>query len=268
MKRYFAVPGSKLNLTLRDPGDTSEFRGSKTKGLRELTRLRSQLETLQELFYADGRHRLLVVLQGMDTSGKDGVIRHVFEGVNPQGVQVASFKQPSTEELSRDYLWRIHARVPSNGQIIIFNRSHYEDVLVARVRKLVSPRTWKRRYQHIVHFEQMLADEGVVIIKFFLHISRAEQRKRLVARLNDAKKHWKFSIGDLAERKRWPQYQRAYEAAIAETSTRCAPWYIIPSDRKWYRNLMISRILVEKLESLGLTYPEPHDNLKGVHVPR
>jgi PPK2 family polyphosphate:nucleotide phosphotransferase len=211
------------------------------------------------MLYADGRHRMLVVLQGMDTSGKDGTIKHVFRTVNPLGVRVANFKRPNDTELAHDYLWRVHQHTPGAGHLTIFNRSHYEDVLVARVHDLVPEMRWRRRYGHLRDFERLLADEGTVVRKFFLHISRDEQRDRLQERLDNPAKHWKFEHGDIEERRRWDSYQQAYADAIAETSTAWAPWYIIPSDRKWFRNLLISRILIESLEALDLRYPEPPD---------
>ena len=263
---YQVAEGEAANLTDRDPADTRLFAGDKEAGKAALKDLNRQLEALQELFYADGRHRLLVVLQATDTGGKDGTIRAVFEGVNPVGVKVASFKQPTPPELAHDYLWRVHPRVPGNGEITIFNRSHYEDVLVVRVRELVPPDRWQRRFDHIRAFEQLLADEGTTIVKFFLHISKEEQRERLQARIDDPSKHWKFSLGDLDERKRWDLYQEAYEEAISRTSTALAPWFVIPANRKWYRNLVVARILIETLERLDLRYPPAEADLTGLIV--
>jgi PPK2 family polyphosphate:nucleotide phosphotransferase len=202
----------------------------------------------------------------MDTAGKGGTIRRVFEGVNPSGVRVAAFKAPSEVELAHDFLWRIHPQVPGNGELVIFDRSHYEDVLVVRVRGLVPERRWRARYQHIRAFEQMLVDEGTTILKFFLHISDGEQAERLRARLADPEKHWKFRVGDLAERKRWADYQVAFEDAIRETATPDAPWVVVPANRKWYRDVVVCRALVDTLESLDLTYPESPDDLTGVVV--
>jgi PPK2 family polyphosphate:nucleotide phosphotransferase len=264
--RYRITQGRDFNLADRDPDDTSSFDGGKAQGRIELARMTSELDALQEQLYADGGHRVLVVLQGMDTSGKGGTIRRVFQGVNPTGVRVASFKAPTHAELARDFLWRVHAEVPRDGELAIFDRSHYEDVLVVRVRELVPPRQWKDRYRHIRDFERMLADEGTLILKFFLHISKDEQRERLQARLDDPRKHWKFRIADLEERKRWDTYQDAYEAAIRETATPYAPWYVVPANRKWYRNLVICRTLVEALRGLGLSYPPSPDDLSGVIV--
>ncbi len=228
--------------------------------------LNRRLEELQENLYAHGKERLLVVLQATDTGGKDGTIRAVFDRTNPQGVHVASFKKPTEEELSHDYLWRIHQHTPAAGHITVFNRSHYEDVLVVRVHDIVPEDRWRKRYDHIRNFEQMLADEGTTIVKIYLHISKDEQRERLQARIDEPAKHWKFSFGDLEERKRWDDYQTAFEEMLRETSTPDAPWFVVPADRKWYRNLVISQILVDTLEGLaGEPFP-PNPELDGVVV--
>jgi PPK2 family polyphosphate:nucleotide phosphotransferase len=202
----------------------------------------------------------------MDTSGKDGTVSHVFEGVNPQGVRVVSFKIPTSEELDHDYLWRIHKETPRKGEIVIFNRSHYEDVLVVRVHGMVSPELCRRRYKEIVEFERMLADNGTTILKFYLNISLEEQKERLQARLDDPQKIWKFNPGDLGERKLWPDYMQAYEEAITATSTDFAPWYIVPSDRKWYRDLVIATLLVKSLKDLKMSFPPPDENLDGIII--
>jgi PPK2 family polyphosphate:nucleotide phosphotransferase len=228
--------------------------------------LNEELEDLQELLYAESSHKVLVVIQATDTGGKDGTIRHVFDGVNPQGVKVASFKKPTPEELAHDYLWRVHAQTPGNGEITIFNRSHYEDVLVVRVHDLVPESRWMRRYEHINGFEQMLADEGTTIIKLFLHISKAEQKERLQARLDEPEKNWKFSIDDLAERDRWDDYQAAFTAVLERTSTSHAPWYVIPADRKWFRNLVVSEIMVQTLRGLDMSWPAPAAGLDEIVV--
>lgn len=263
---YRITPGSEVDLAARDPRDRALCEAGKVEGKRRTAVLNGRLEALQETLYAEGKHKLLVVLQAMDTGGKDGTIRHVFDGTNPQGVQVASFKKPTDRELAHDYLWRVHQHTPAAGRITIFNRSHYEDVLVVRVRDLVPPDVWRRRYDHINHFEKLLADEGTTILKFFLHISKEEQKERLQARLDEPHKRWKFSRGDLAERKLWDDYQAAYTAALRRTSTEWAPWYVVPADRKWYRNLVISHILVETLESLEMRYPEPEEGLDGIEI--
>lgn len=264
--RYRINPGSAAGLRDRDPRDTGTFEGDKTEGKARAAELNRELESLQELLYAEGKHKVLVVLQAMDTGGKDGTIRHVFDGTNPQGVKVASFKKPTSEELAHDYLWRVHDHTPGTGEIAVFNRSHYEDVLVVRVHNLVAEERWSRRYEHINAFEQLLADEGTTILKFFLHISKEEQRERLQARLDTPEKNWKFSKGDLAEREHWDRYVDAYEAALSQTSTESAPWYAIPADRKWYRNLVITEILVETLRGLDMAFPPPEEGLADIVV--
>ena len=266
MKRYRIIPGSRVDLNCWDPNDTSAFAGGKQEAKKTLRALNDRLEALQELLYAEHRHKLLVVLQAMDTGGKDGTIRHVFQGVNPQGVKVSSFKAPSKEELDHDYLWRIHRRTPCMGEIMIFNRSHYEDVLVVRVHNLVPAEVWKRRYGHINDFERMLTNEGTEILKFYLNIGWEEQKERFQARLENQNKQWKFSLGDLEERKLWTEYMRAYEDMLSKTSTEEAPWYIVPANRKWYRNLVVATLLVETMEGLNLSYPEPEDNLSEIVV--
>jgi PPK2 family polyphosphate:nucleotide phosphotransferase len=268
MERYRVKPGAKQELDEIDAGSADEApkgKEGKAKSAEAFAELNQRLETLQEMLWAQGRHRVLVVLQGMDTSGKDGVIRHVFDRVNPTGVRVASFKVPTHLELAHDFLWRIHAQVPANGELVIFNRSHYEDVLVARVKSLVPPDVWRRRYDQINDFERLLAETGTTILKFFLHIDKDEQKERLQARLDDPDKRWKFNHGDLDDRRLWKEYQQAYAEALSRTSTEHAPWYIVPANRKWYRNLVVATVLVEALERLGLKYPEPED-LTGVVV--
>ncbi len=266
MKRYRIDLHSKVDLADFDPSGKSLFKGDKAEGKQEALELNSRLEELQELMFAEGKRRLLIVLQAMDTAGKDSTIRHVFDGVNPQGVKVARFVKPSSVEMARDYLWRVHQQVPAKGQITIFNRSHYEDVLVVRVRELVPKKVWKKRYDHINDFERMLADEGVTILKFFLHISKDEQRERLQDRLDQPHKNWKFAKGDLEERKLWDEYMEAYAAAMSKTSTEWAPWYIIPANAKWYRNYVISRILVDTLEGFEMRYPPPEKGLEDLVV--
>ncbi|MBN1953610.1 MAG: polyphosphate kinase 2 family protein [Anaerolineae bacterium] len=266
MDRYRVKPGSQVDLSQWDPNDSSAFEGQKKEGKRHLLLLNEQLEELQELLYAENRHKVLVVLQAMDTGGKDGVIRHVFEGVNPQGVKVAGFKVPTAEELSHDYLWRVHKWTPGRGEIVIFNRSHYEDVLVVRVHSLVPPEVWGKRYDHINAFERVLADEGTTILKFYLHIDLEEQKERLQARLDEPHKRWKFSLGDLDERKLWPRYMQAYEDVLSKTSTAWAPWYVVPANRKWYRNLVIATVLIETLRGLDMSYPQPENGLDDVVI--
>jgi len=246
--------------------ETKIMDGNKEKALKELEALHGALQELQGLLYAEHKHKILIVLQAMDTAGKDSTIRMVFQGVNPQGVRVASFKVPTQEERDHDYLWRIHKQVPVKGEIVIFNRSHYEDVLVDRVHNLVSSSEIKRRYAQINNFEQMLAQEGAVILKFFLHIDKDEQRKRLMERLEDPKKHWKFALSDVAERELWSKYMSAYEDVMKNTSTPWAPWYIIPSSKKWCRNLIIARVVVDALKRLKMKYPKNKDDLSKVVI--
>jgi PPK2 family polyphosphate:nucleotide phosphotransferase len=266
MEKYLVPKDTPVNLTHWDPDDKSLFPIKKKEGKKLLKELNQELERLQELLYAEGKHKILIVLQAMDTGGKDGTIRHVFEGVNPQGVKVAGFKVPTPKELAHDYLWRVHKHTPGNGEIVIFNRSHYEDVLVVRVHDLVPEEVWSKRYEHIRAFEKILVDEGTTLLKFYLHINREEQKERLQARLDEPNKNWKFSKGDLAERALWDQYQAAYQDAIAKTSTEYAPWYVIPANRKWYRNLVISTIIIETLKSLNMSYPAPEEGLEGIVI--
>lgn len=266
MKRYRVEPGSQVDLAKIDPSSTEAFKGGKKEAEKVFPKLNARLEELQELLWAEHRHKVLIVLQGMDTSGKDGVIRHVFEGVNPTGVRVASFKAPTPEELEHDFLWRVHPKVPGTGEMVIFNRSHYEDVLVVRVHHLAPEEVWRKRYGQINDFERLLAETGTTVLKFFLHISKEEQRERLQDRIDDPTKRWKFRKGDLADRERWDDYTKAYEEALSKTSTKDAPWYVVPSDRNWYRNLVIANVLNETLEGLGMKQPEPVEDLTGVVI--
>src|SRR5215208_4343648 len=266
MNQYLVEPGRKVNLSKWDPNDTGTFQGGKEAGVAEAAGLNKKLEKLQELLYAEHRRKVLVVLQAMDTGGKDGAIRHVFEGVNPQGTRVANFKQPSQEELDHDYLWRVHKQVPARGELVIFNRSHYEEVLIVRVHHLVPEEVWKPRYDQINNFEKTLTENGTTILKFYLHIDKDEQKKRLQARLDDPNKHWKFRKGDLEERKLWTDYMQAYEDVLNKTSTDVAPWFIVPANHKWYRDFVISSILIERLEGLKMKFPEPEEDLSGVVV--
>jgi PPK2 family polyphosphate:nucleotide phosphotransferase len=263
MNKYRVRPGQKIDLDHFDPDDTALISG-KAEAMKESAALRSRLQELQEVLFAERQRKLLVVLQGMDTSGKDGTVRHVMSGFNPQGTRVVSFRAPSPEELDRDYLWRVHQQVPAKGEIVVFNRSHYEDVLVVRVHGLVPKPVWRKRYEQIRAFEQMLLDEGTVILKFFLHISKDEQRQRLQDRIENPAKRWKFQHGDLEERKLWPDHQRAYEEALSKTSTDESPWFIVPANRKWYRNYLVGSILTDTLEKLDMRYPEV--DLTGVEI--
>lgn len=264
--RYRVRPGTKVRLADWATDDADRFDGDKADGEAELANLNDRLADLQGLLYAEQKHRVLVVLQGMDTSGKDGTIKHVFRSVNPLGVQVANFKRPTAIELAHDYLWRVHQHTPEDGHITIFNRSHYEDVLVPRVHGLVPKKQITRRYRHLAEFERMLVEEGTIVRKFFLHISKHEQRARLEERLHNPKKQWKFEHGDVDERKLWDDYQQAYEVAISKTSTEPAPWYVVPSDRKWFRNLVVSQVLIDTLEALDMHYPEPVQGLDQITI--
>jgi len=263
---YRVTPHANVDLSKWSTSTTDGFDGNKQQGAALLPVLNERLADLQAMLYAESKRKLLIVLQGMDTSGKDGTIKHVFRIINPVGVKVKDFKRPNDVELAHDYLWRVHEHTPRNGRIVIFNRSHYEDVLVVRVNNLVPKTVWEKRFEHIRAFEKMLADEGTTIVKLFLHISKDEQRARLQERLDNPSKHWKFEHGDVAERAHWEDYTKAYEQAISETSTDYAPWYIIPSDRKWYRNLVISQLLINTLEALDMRYPEPAVGIENIVI--
>lgn len=255
LEKYLVKQGQKLNLAERDTDDKSLFDGDKDEHAPFLKQLRQDLKIQQNHLYAENKHRLLVVIQAMDTGGKDGTVKSVFSDVDPQGIHVEPFKKPSEDELARDFLWRVHAKVPRNGQIVVFNRSHYEDILAVRVKNIFPKSVWEPRYQHIVDFERMLADEGTTIVKIFLHISKDEQKERLKSRLDNVVKHWKFNPDDLKDRARWDDFQGVYEDLIEKTSTDCAPWYIVPADRKWYRNLVVARIIVDTLKDLDMKFP-------------
>lgn len=258
MKNYQVKSGYRLQLSECDPDDTGDYKKTeqgKEKAKTAMEKLIGRLDELQERLYANGNRALLIVLQGMDTSGKDGTIRSVMSGVNPQGCKVVTFKTPSTEELGHDFLWRVHQKAPAKGQIGIFNRSHYEDVLITRVHGLISDKVVKQRFEQIRAFEELLTESGTVILKFFLHISKDEQKKRLEERISNPEKRWKFCTGDLEERKFWENYQAAFEAMLTATNTDFAPWYVIPANRKWYRNLVIADHIVKALENLKLKTP-------------
>jgi PPK2 family polyphosphate:nucleotide phosphotransferase len=257
-------PGTRVDLAKVDPGETHGH--TKVSAAAELDKGLARLTDLQDRLWAENKHRVLVVLQGIDAAGKDGTLRHVMGAFNPQGCPVSAFKVPSADELAHDYLWRIHRRVPGNGEIGVFNRSHYEDVLVVRVHELVPKAVWSRRYDQINAFERMLTDEGTTIVKFFLYIDRDEQRERFQARLDDPTKRWKFRLGDLEERKHWDDYIAAYEDALSRCSTDEAPWFVIPSNRKWFRNLAVADILADTIEDLEPRYPEPEEDLGTVVV--
>ncbi len=264
MEQYRIKQGSKLNLAKVDPDDAGEFENNgdgKAKAKARLQGHVKRLRFLQERLFAGGNRALLIVLQGMDTSGKDGTIKNVMSGVNPQGCRVASFKAPSRQELAHDFLWRVHQKVPPKGYIGIFNRSHYEDVLITRVHGLVSEKVARQRFNQISEFEELLSNTGTVVLKFFLHISKEEQRKRLEARIRNPEKRWKFSTQDLEERKLWNDYMKALEDVIPATSTDHAPWYIVPADRKWFRNVVVADTVVETLESMNLKCPPAREEV-------
>jgi PPK2 family polyphosphate:nucleotide phosphotransferase len=256
------APGTTVDLGTIDPGATYGYtkETAKPKARADLDRLTS----LQERLWADRDRRVLIVLQGIDTSGKDGTIIHVFDAFNPQGCRVANFGVPSPVELAHDYLWRIHAQTPANGEIVIFNRSHYESVLVERVHELVPKATWAKRYDHINAFERLLTDEGTTIVKFFLWIDKAEQLERLRARYEDPTKRWKFNVNDLEERKLWDDYTAAFQDAVSRCSTETAPWYVIPANKKWFRDVAVGEILADTLDGLHIEYPKRDDLPKKV----
>jgi PPK2 family polyphosphate:nucleotide phosphotransferase len=261
-KELLIRPGARIKLSDCDPAATHGI--EKNAGERQLTKNLDRLSVLQYLLYAEAKRSLLVVLQGIDAGGKDGTIRHVMSGLNPQGVRVTPFKVPEGAEKRHDYLWRIHQALPELGQIGIFNRSHYEDVLVVRVHSLVPKSVWSKRYKQINDFEHMLTENGVRIVKFLLYIDKAEQARRFRERLDDKSKNWKFSPADLKEREYWDQYMSAYQDMLHRCSTKCAPWYVIPANKKWFRNLAVSQILCEEMESMKLRYPKPAAGLSAI----
>ena len=262
-KRFAIEPGKKVRLHRIAPAFTGPH-ASQDRARREIARHVEHMARLQYLLYADGSRSLLVVLQALDAGGKDGVIRHLFSGMNPQGTMVAAFKQPTGVEASHDFLWRVHEHAPAKGQVVIFNRSHYEDVLVTRVHDLVPKSVWSKRYERINEFEKLLAANGTAILKFYLHISPEEQLARFKQRLDDPARRWKISESDYTERKLWPAYVEAFEEAIERTSTKHAPWFVVPSDHKWFRDLAISRIVTETLEDMKLELPPTRVDLAAI----
>lgn len=262
-KHFIVKPGSKVHLRRIDPGDTGKHE-SHEKALPEIRQHAERMDKLQYLLYADGAQSLLVVLQALDAGGKDGVVRHLFSGMNPQGTTSVCFKQPSKSEAAHDFLWRAHMRVPGKGEVVVFNRSHYEDVLVVRVHKLVPTSVWSNRYELINDFEKMLSANGTSILKFYLHISPDEQLARFKERLDDPARQWKISESDYTERELWPEYVAAFEEAMEKTSTRHAPWYVIPSNHKWFRNLAISQIVADTLDEMGLKLPPPQVDINEI----
>ena len=266
--RLRVKPGATVDLGALDPGSTPHFARGEPEARTELAALGAELETFHDALWAERGQSLLIVLQAYDAGGKDGVIRHVMSYFNPQGTTVTSFGVPTEEEAAHDFLWRIHPHAPGAGRIAIWNRSHYEEVLVVRVNKLQPPSVWRRRFPEINTFEEVLASRGTTIVKLFLHVSRAEQRHRLQDRLTDPAKQWKFNRGDLVARSHWADYQRAYEDALARCSTDAAPWYVIPADHKWYRNLAVARILVATARRMDPQPRPPSEDLTGIVIPR
>lgn len=264
--KYKVKPGVKLDLSRHDPDDRSLVGKRKAEAKARLVALAQKLDVQQELLYAEGRHKLLIVLQGMDTSGKDSTIRYVFEGVDPQGVRVEGFKAPTPEELAHDFLWRVHDKVPGKGELVIFNRSHYEDVLITRVNGWIDGKTCRSRYAQINSFEKLLADTGTTILKFFLYISKDEQKKRLEERRDDPHKQWKFNPADLKSREQWDDYMQAYAAALSATSTEHAPWYVVPANSKLQRNLIIAQAVTDRLDALKMRYPEAAPDIESIVI--
>ncbi|GAB5490169.1 MAG: polyphosphate kinase 2 family protein [Phototrophicaceae bacterium] len=258
-------PFQKIFMDKFDPDYHADMDKDATKA--ETKKLQSRLADLQEILYAQSKYSVLIVLQAMDAGGKDSTINKVFSGVNPQGFDIASFKKPTEEELAHDFLWRIHKEAPAKGKIGIFNRSHYEDVLVVRVNNIVPKKVWEARYDHINNFEKILVDGGTTILKFYLHISKEEQKERFQDRLDEPSKHWKFSKGDLPVREQWDDYMRAFEDAISHCNTDYAPWHIIPANRKWYRNYVITKTIVDAMEAMPLEYPEAEEGLDEIVIP-
>ena len=258
-------PGSKAGIAERDPDDRLGF-GDKQAGKKRLEQLHEQLGDLHDRLFAEAHRSVLLVLQGIDASGKDGVIRSVFTGLNPQGCRIVAFRAPTSTELAHDYLWRVHAQLPARGEIGIFNRSHYEDVVAVRMLGLASKEVWSRRPGHIVEWERMLTDEGTTLVKVFLNVSRDEQRRRLQERIDDPKKRWKFRQDDLQVRERFDEWVRAWDDVISETSTDWAPWYVVPADHNWVKAVAVAELLVASLDRLKPRYPDPEDGVEGLEI--
>ena len=263
LERFRVVPGTRVKLKDIDPAFKDHYESHKT-ATEEIDNYQKKLRELQELFYAERQRSVLICLQAMDTGGKDGTINHVLGAMNPQGCRVAAFRQPSVEEAAHDFLWRVHRAVPASGEVVVFNRSHYEDVLIVRVHNLVPKHVWSRRYDQINDFEQVLTEQGTHILKFYLHISKEEQLARFKDRLDDPTKRWKISEADYKERDFWDDYMAAYEEALSRCSTKHAPWFVIPANHKWFRNLAVARIVVEHLESLNMRAPEPTVDIERI----
>lgn len=264
---YRVEPGVEIDLTTQDPSDKGLWEdGSKSIHKAMLLEKLDELKALQNLLFAEGKQKVLIVVQAMDAGGKDGCAKNVFSSMDPQGLHVKAFKSPHKEELAHDFLWRVHKAAPPKGMIAVFNRSHYEDIIAVRVKKLFPEKVWKNRYRHVVDFEKMLSDEGTKIVKIFLNISKEEQRERLQARLDVPAKLWKFDPGDLVDRARWDEFMVAYSDLISKTSYDHAPWHVVPSDRKWYRNLVVAQIVINALKDLKMEFPEVKWNPEDMHV--
>ncbi len=267
LERYLIKPGANADLGKTDTSEKTLFEQVTKDSYQPIhDRLQDELRELQKMLYAQNKHRVLVVVQAMDTGGKDGCIKSVFSGIDPQGIRVQAFKKPSEEELAHDFLWRVHQQVPRNGGLVIFNRSHYEDIIAVRVKKIFGEDVWKRRQRHVLEFERMLAEEGTTIVKIFLNISKGEQKRRLDSRLANPSKHWKFNPDDLSDRALWSDFMKAYEEVIGKTSTDLAPWYVVPADRKWYRNLVVAQLMVDTLKGLNMEYPKIDWDPKSIVV--
>lgn len=265
MPNHQLTPGESVDLR-KLPTDGKQFHDDRKAAEKEFKKLREEFIDLQACLYAEDKHKLLIVLQAMDAGGKDGTIRKMLEGVNPQGVRVESFKAPTKIELAHDYLWRVHRVVPARGMIGVFNRSHYEDVLVVRVENIVPEPVWRKRYDQINEFEELLSETGTKILKFFLHISLDEQKERFQDRIDEPSKNWKFSMDDLEKRKKWESYMEAYEEMVNQCTTKCAPWHVIPANQKWYRNLTIMQTIVKTLRDLKMEYPTQEHDLSKVVI--
>jgi PPK2 family polyphosphate:nucleotide phosphotransferase len=260
MKALRIKPGTMVRLSRFDPDGDGVWADDKDAAVLRLQKLREEISELQRVFYAERKHRLLVILQAMDTGGKDGTVRNVFSGIDPHGLKVISFKSPTMHELDYDYLRRIHHAVPGRGEVVVFNRSHYEDIVAVKVKKLAPRSVWEKRFDHVTAFEKLLTDEGTTILKFYLHISRAEQRRRLLERLHNPKKHWKFDPEDINDRQRWPKFIAAYEEVLTRTSTPWAPWHIVPANKKYFRNVAVAEAVRDTLRKLRPAWPAPkHD---------
>lgn len=266
MEKYLATNKGKFSLSSYNSAEHLTYKGSKDAAIIELAGINAKLTEYKKIHIAEKKHKILIVLQGIDASGKDGATKNIFSAFDTIGVYVAHFSAPTPEELSRDYLWRIHNKVPAKGEIVVFNRSHYEDILIVKVQELAPKLVWQKRYRHIRDFERMLHDEGTTIIKMFLNISNGEQKNRLQARLDNPIKHWKIDNADIRDRNKWDDYIEAYEDAITQTNAKWAPWYIVPSDAKWYRDLVISKILLHEFKKLKLRYPKPKAQFQGLVI--